>query len=92
MLATADDIFNPVPAWAHRRARGCTATGRLGGMGGRAGWQVSARRRFVDTPNALAAQERLGRHRIWSRVFPNRWLRLGLPAAARARLEAALES
>ncbi|MFT4151924.1 MAG: threonine-phosphate decarboxylase CobD [Paracoccaceae bacterium] len=38
--------------------------------------------RLYDTPDAAAAQERLARHRIWSRIFP--WspglIRLGLPA------------
>lgn len=37
--------------------------------------------RLYDTPDAAAAQDRLARHRIWSRSFPYsaRWLRLGLP-------------
>ena len=51
--------------------------------------------RLYDTGNALAAQERLARHQIWSRIFPysDRWLRLGLPAghAEWARLAQALE-
>ncbi|MBE3640690.1 threonine-phosphate decarboxylase, partial [Mangrovicoccus sp. HB182678] len=50
--------------------------------------------RSYQTPDAAAAQERLARHRIWSRVFPwsPHWLRLGLPGngAEWARLEAAL--
>ena len=39
--------------------------------------------RLYDTPDAAAMQERLARHRIWSRIFPysSRWLRLGLPPA-----------
>ncbi len=38
--------------------------------------------RLYDTPDAGAAQERLARHRIWSRIFPwsPRLIRLGLPA------------
>lgn len=38
--------------------------------------------RLYDTPDAMAAQDRLARHRIWSRIFPwsPRLIRLGLPA------------
>lgn len=48
------------------------------------GWQVVGGCelfRTYDTPDADAAQTRLARHQIWSRIFPysNRWLRLGLP-------------
>ena len=49
--------------------------------------------RLYETENALAWQERLARHQIWSRIFPYnpRWLRLGLPHALHwPRLEAAL--
>jgi cobalamin biosynthetic protein CobC len=37
--------------------------------------------RLYDTGDAAGAQDRLARHRIWSRVVPwsDRWLRLGLP-------------
>jgi cobalamin biosynthesis protein CobC len=37
--------------------------------------------RLYDTPNALAAREKLARRQIWTRMFPysDRWLRLGLP-------------
>jgi cobalamin biosynthetic protein CobC len=37
--------------------------------------------RLYDTSDAQAWQDRLARHRIWSRIFPysDRWLRLGLP-------------
>jgi cobalamin biosynthetic protein CobC len=37
--------------------------------------------RLYDTPNALAAREKLAQHQIWTRMFPysDRWLRLGLP-------------
>ncbi|MCO8146683.1 threonine-phosphate decarboxylase CobD [Rhodovulum tesquicola] len=49
-----------------------------------AGWTCiggSALFRLYDTPDATAAQARLARARIWSRIFPwsARWLRLGLP-------------
>lgn len=49
--------------------------------------------RLYDVNDAAAWQDRLARHRIWSRVFPysRRWLRLGLPAPdGWPRLEAAL--
>lgn len=38
--------------------------------------------RLYDTPDAVAAQERLARLRVWSRIFPwsARLIRLGLPA------------
>ena len=37
--------------------------------------------RLYDVGDAAAAQERLARARIWSRIFTDRpnWLRLGLP-------------
>ncbi|MEZ5797564.1 MAG: threonine-phosphate decarboxylase CobD [Paracoccaceae bacterium] len=49
-----------------------------------AGWAVLGGTplfRLYDTPDAAAAQERLARHHVWSRIFPysDRWLRLGLP-------------
>lgn len=49
-----------------------------------AGWQVSGGTdlfRLYDTGNAAAAQEKLARKHIWSRIFPwsDRLLRLGLP-------------
>jgi cobalamin biosynthesis protein CobC len=39
--------------------------------------------RLYGTPDALAAQERLARRQIWSRVFAREptWLRLGLPGS-----------
>lgn len=38
--------------------------------------------RSYHAPDAVAAQDRLARHRIWSRIFPwsSTWIRLGLPA------------
>ncbi|WP_299146945.1 threonine-phosphate decarboxylase CobD [uncultured Tateyamaria sp.] len=49
--------------------------------------------RLYRLNNAAAWQDRLARHRIWSRVFPYRtdWIRLGLPAPNQwDRLEGAL--
>jgi cobalamin biosynthesis protein CobC len=51
--------------------------------------------RLYDTPDAWAAQEKLARHQIWTRMFPysDRWLRLGLPGqpAEWDRLAAAMQ-
>lgn len=64
-----------------------------------AGWQPAGGTelfRLFETPDAAAAQSRLARHQIWSRIFPysNRWLRLGLPGSAAewTRLSHALEA
>lgn len=56
---------------------------RLDAMATRAGWSLVGGTqlfRTYATPDATAAQERLARHHIWSRVFPwsRHWLRLGL--------------
>ncbi|NCU21306.1 threonine-phosphate decarboxylase [Candidatus Falkowbacteria bacterium] len=52
--------------------------------------------RLYDTPDASAAQARLARAAIWSRIFPAspRWLRLGLPGRPDewARLETVFRS
>ncbi|MGY3590634.1 cobalamin biosynthetic protein CobC [Bradyrhizobium sp. USDA 4341] len=52
--------------------------------------------RLYETGDALAAQERLARAQIWSRVFQQRpgWLRLGLPGSETewSRLSAALSA
>ncbi|MDH2326070.1 threonine-phosphate decarboxylase CobD [Cereibacter sp. SYSU M97828] len=70
---------------------------RADALAARAGWRLVGGAhlfRLYDTGNAAAAQERLARHRIWSRIFPwhDRWLRLGLPGteAEWERLSAAL--
>ncbi|MET4273165.1 MULTISPECIES: threonine-phosphate decarboxylase CobD [unclassified Bradyrhizobium] len=72
-------------AWAEattaRLARDC---GRLDGMVQSQAWTVTGGTplfRLYETPDALAAQEKLARHHIWSRVFAREptWLRLGLP-------------
>lgn len=57
---------------------------RLDRLAAAAGWRLvggTGLFRLYDTGDAAAAQERLARHRVWSRVFPysRRWLRLGLP-------------
>lgn len=51
-----------------------------------AGWRLiggTALFRLYDTGDALAARDRLARHKIWSRIFPwsDRLLRLGLPGS-----------
>ncbi|MEY4695722.1 MAG: hypothetical protein RIT14_150, partial [Pseudomonadota bacterium] len=84
------------PAWAAAtRARLAADAARLDALMQRAGAQPLGGTplfRLYDTPDALAFQDRLARHRIWSRVFPYsaRWLRLGLPGPHWPRLEAAL--
>lgn len=57
---------------------------RLDGIAVRAGWKVGGGTtlfRLYETGDAAAAQERLAKGRVWSRVFPysGGWLRLGLP-------------
>ena len=70
---------------------------RIDDLARRAGWTLvggCALFRLYDTGDAVAAQDRLARDRIWSRIFPysDRWLRLGLPGseAEWARLEQGL--
>ena len=72
---------------------------RLDALAKSAGWKIVGGTelfRLYDTPDATAAQERLARHHIWTRMFPysDRWLRLGLPGhpAEWDRLTAALRS
>jgi cobalamin biosynthetic protein CobC len=74
-------------AWAEatstRLARDCV---RLDGMVQSQGWTLVGGTplfRLYETPNALAAQEKLARGQIWSRVFAREptWLRLGLPGS-----------
>ena len=52
--------------------------------------------RTYQTPDAAAAQDRLARARIWSRIFPYSpvWIRLGLPGtgAEWQRLTAAMSA
>ena len=59
-------------------------TARLDLLVQSAGWKClggTALFRLYDTPDALAARDRLAQHHIWTRMFPysDRWLRLGLP-------------
>jgi cobalamin biosynthetic protein CobC len=72
-------------AWAEansaRLARDCV---RLDLLAQTQGWRLVGGTplfRLYATPDALFAQERLGRGQIWSRVFASEpaWLRLGLP-------------
>ncbi|MDA9411161.1 threonine-phosphate decarboxylase CobD [Bradyrhizobium sp. CCBAU 45384] len=74
-------------AWAKatsaRLLRDCA---RLDAMAHAQGWRLvggASLFRLYETPDALAAQERLARGQIWSRVFTQNpsWLRLGLPGA-----------
>lgn len=60
---------------------------RIDQLAARAGWALVGGTplfRLYDTPDASAAQDRLARAQIWSRIFPysTRWLRLGLPGGA----------
>ncbi|PTW50660.1 threonine-phosphate decarboxylase CobD [Rhodovulum kholense] len=81
------------------RARLMAETARADALAEAAGWRPlggTALFRLYDTCDAGAAQARLGRARIWSRIFPYSatWLRLGLPGseAEWVRLEAALSA
>ncbi|WP_377827571.1 threonine-phosphate decarboxylase CobD [Bradyrhizobium lupini] len=74
-------------AWAEatsaRLARDCV---RLHGMVQSQGWTLVGGTqlfRLYKTPDAPAAQEKLARRHIWSRVFAREptWLRLGLPGS-----------
>lgn len=85
-------------AWAEstsaRLAQDCL---RLDQMAQAQGWRLvggASLFRLYEMPDALAAQEKLARGQIWSRVFAQKpaWLRLGLPGseAEWARLAEAL--
>lgn len=70
---------------------------RMDRIGAAAGWVPLGGAelfRLFGTPDAAAAQARLARAKIWSRIFPYspRWIRLGLPGSAAewTRLEDAL--
>jgi cobalamin biosynthetic protein CobC len=74
-------------AWAEatsaRLARDCA---RLDDIVQSQGWRLVGGAplfRLYETPDALAAQEKLARSQIWSRVFAKEpaWLRLGLPGS-----------
>ncbi len=72
-------------AWAQAmRHQLVQDAGRADRLAESAGWALiggTSLFRLYETGDAVAAQERLARHRIWSRIFPwsDRWLRLGLP-------------
>ena len=86
--------------WAEAtRARLEREAERLDDLARGAGWSVVGGTplfRLYETGNAVAAQERLARAKIWSRIFGNRpgWLRLGLPGDETewTRLAAALSA
>jgi len=70
-------------ATSERLARDCA---RLDEMARGQGWRLvggASLFRLYETPDALAAQEKLARSQIWSRVFAHNpaWLRLGLPGS-----------
>lgn len=78
----------PDLAWAEAtRARMARDAVRMDALAAGAGWRVvggTGLFRLYDTPDAAAAQDRLARARIWSRIFPysRTWVRLGLPGPA----------
>ena len=70
-------------ATSARLARDCA---RLDDIVRSLGWRLVGGAplfRLYETPDALAAQEKLARSQIWSRVFAREpaWLRLGLPGS-----------
>ncbi len=73
--------------WARMTAlRLGTEAQRIDALTTRAGWRLvggCALFRLYGTPDAIAAQDKLARFRIWSRIFPHsaHWLRLGLPGS-----------
>ncbi|SDP23887.1 L-threonine O-3-phosphate decarboxylase [Afipia sp. GAS231] len=86
-------------AWAEATvARLRADVARLDGLAQSARWKLVGGTelfRLYDTQSATAAQEKLARRQIWTRMFPysDRWLRLGLPGqpAEWDRLAAALQ-
>lgn len=72
-------------AWRQATIRRLDAdAGRLDDLARAAGWRVAGGTnlfRLYATPDATAAQDRLARGHVWSRVFPyaDTWVRLGLP-------------
>lgn len=82
---------------AATRARLGQDAARLDALAAAAGWRLVGGTplfRTYATPDAAAAQDRLARARIWSRIFPwsPTWIRLGLPGTEGdwARVAAAL--
>lgn len=83
-------------AWAKEtRVRLAENARRLDALVGKSGADLvggTSLFRLYRVHDAMAVQDRLAEHRIWSRIFPYApdWLRLGLPAPDRwAQLEAA---
>lgn len=72
-------------AWAEATRRRLAAdAARLDALAAGAGWGLvggTTLFRTYETGDAAAAQARLARGRVWSRIFPHApgWLRLGLP-------------
>ena len=87
-------------AWADATRRRLAQDGaRMDELARRSGWQVLGGTdlfRLYDTADAAAAQDKLARHQIWSRIFPysKTWLRLGPAGAAKewARLARAMSA
>jgi cobalamin biosynthesis protein CobC len=87
-------------AWAEAtKVRLARDVVRLDGLAQGARWKLVGGTplfRLYETGNAAAAQERLARAKIWSRIFSGKpgWLRLGLPGdeAEWERLAAALSA
>lgn len=85
-------------AWADAtRARLADDAAKMDDLARLAGWCALGGTdlfRLYETPDARAAQDRLARHQIWSRIFPysKTWLRLGPAGGAQEwqRLRAAL--
>jgi cobalamin biosynthesis protein CobC len=86
--------------WAEAtRSRLAREAQRLDALVQRGGWSLAGGTplfRLYETGDAVAAQERLARGKIWSRIFGNKpgWLRLGLPGDETewTRLAAALSA
>ncbi|WBL81232.1 threonine-phosphate decarboxylase CobD [Bradyrhizobium xenonodulans] len=79
--ALRDDAWSE--ATSARLARDCV---RLDAMAQAQGWRLvggTSLFRLYETPDALAAQEKLACGHIWSRLFAQQpaWLRLGLPGS-----------
>lgn len=85
-------------AWQEATTRRLVADARrLDALADAAGWRLVGGTRLFrtyETGDAAAAQDRLARGHVWSRIFPwsKGWMRLGLPgdAAGWRQLEAAL--
>lgn len=85
-LAIGEAALN-TPDWAVETRRRLQAElPRIDALALGAGWRIDGGTtlfRLYHTPDAVLAQDRLARARIWSRIFPwhPTWLRLGLPGS-----------